>query len=111
MDVVVPNSDLMVVTEKGYGKRTEINEYRITGRGGKGIRTLALTDKNGPIVGVKVVREDDEIMLISQEGIMIRFSVTDVSRLGRATQGVKLMRLDGDDQVVALAQIAGKDDD
>src|SRR5690606_12778700 len=70
MDVVVPNSDLMVVTEKGYGKRTEINEYRITGRGGKGIRTLALTDKNGPIVGVKVVREDDEIMLISQEGIM-----------------------------------------
>lgn len=111
MDVAVAGCDLMVVTEKGYGKRTELSEYRVTGRAGKGIRTIAVTEKNGPVSGVKVVREDDEIMLISQEGIMIRFSVTDVSRMGRATQGVRLMRLEADDRVVALAKIAGKDDD
>jgi len=111
MDVVRPDSDLMVVTENGYGKRTPLDEYRVTARGGKGIRTLALTNKNGPISGVKVVRDEDDIMLISQEGIMIRMGVKDVSRLGRTTQGVKLMRLDAHDRVVALAQIAAKDDE
>jgi len=111
MDVVTSDRDLLVVTEKGYGKRTPLEEYRVTGRGGKGIRTINLTDRNGPIVGVKAVHEDDEIMLISHEGIMIRFAVRDVSRLGRATQGVRLMRLAESDRVVALAQIAGKDEE
>ncbi|MBO2521184.1 MAG: DNA gyrase subunit A [Firmicutes bacterium] len=111
MDVVRSGADLMVVTEHGYGKRTPLSEYRVTGRAGKGIRTLALTDKNGPIAGVKVVGDEDDIMLISQEGIMIRMGVSDVSRLGRATQGVKLMRLEPNDRVVALAKIAAKDDD
>lgn len=111
MDVVAPNKDLLVVTENGYGKRTPLTEYRITGRGGKGIRTLQVSEKNGPIAGVKVCREEDEIMLISHDGIMIRISVKDVSQLGRSTQGVRLMRLDADDRVVALARVVGKEDD
>ena len=111
MDVAHPDRDLLVVTQNGFGKRTPLSEYRITGRGGKGIRTIQMTDRNGPITGIKVVREDDDIMLISLEGIMIRLSVKDISRLGRSTQGVRLMRLGENDRVVALAQVATKDDD
>ena len=111
MDVVSPQRDLLVVTKNGYGKRTPLSEYRITGRGGKGIRTIQVTERNGPIAGVKVVREEDEIMMISQEGIMIRISVKDIPRLGRSTQGVRLMRLAEADYVVALAQVVGRSED
>ena len=105
MDAIRQGADVLVVTEKGFGKRTPVEEYRITARGGKGIKTLQLTERNGPIVGVKVLGEEDEVMLISREGVMIRMLVRDVSRVGRATQGVRLMRLGEGDQVVALAQV------
>ncbi|HEY8497446.1 MAG TPA: DNA gyrase C-terminal beta-propeller domain-containing protein, partial [Limnochordales bacterium] len=92
-------------------KRTPLDEYRVTGRGGKGIRTLQITEKNGPIVAVRVVRDGDEVMLISEKGIMIRMPVEEISRQGRATQGVRVMRLDAGDQLVAAALIADKDED
>lgn len=111
MDVVANGDDLLVVTENGYGKRTSIEDYRITNRGGKGIKTLNKTVKTGRIVGAKMVHENNEVMLISLEGIMIRMSVADISRLGRATQGVILMKLGEDDKVVAAAHLAAKDDD
>lgn len=111
MDVVSNGEDLLVVTEKGYGKRTGIDEYRITNRGGKGIKTLNKTDKTGRIVGAKMVYENNEIMLISHEGIMIRMAVADISRLGRNTQGVILMKLQENDKVVAAAHLVGRDEE
>ncbi|HEY8418674.1 MAG TPA: DNA gyrase C-terminal beta-propeller domain-containing protein, partial [Limnochordales bacterium] len=111
LDVVRPGADLLVVSQKGFGKRTPLDEYRVTGRGGKGIRTLQITEKNGPIVAVRVVRDGDEVMLISAAGIMLRTPVDEISRQGRATQGVRIMRLDAGDQAVAAALIAEKDDD
>jgi len=111
LDVVRPAADLLVVSQKGFGKRTPLEEYRVTGRGGKGIRTLQITEKNGPIVAVRVVRDGDEVMLISAAGIMIRTSVDEISRQGRATQGVRVMRLDAGDYAVAAALVADKDDD
>lgn len=111
MDVVANGQDLLVVTENGFGKRTGIEDYRITNRGGKGIKTLKRTAKTGRIVGAKMVNENEEVMLISMEGIMIRLSVADISRLGRDTQGVILMKLGENDKVVAAAHLAAKDDE
>ncbi|MBO8141797.1 MAG: DNA gyrase subunit A [Firmicutes bacterium] len=111
MDVVRPGADLLVVSRNGFGKLTSLDEYRLTGRGGKGIRTLQITAKNGPIAAVHTVRSGEEVMLISAEGIMIRMRADDISHQGRATQGVRLMRLDEGDYVVAVAPIVAKDDD
>lgn len=111
MDTVTDDAQLLVVTELGYGKRTSLSEYRPQTRGGKGLKTLHITEKNGPVVGMKVVREDAELMIISVEGIMIRIRVDEISLLGRTTQGVKLMRLDDNDRVVALAEFVAKEDE
>ena len=111
MDIVSNGEDLLIVTENGYGKRTSIDEYRITNRGGKGVRTLKKTDKTGRVVGAKMVYSNNEVMLISLEGIMIRMSVADISRLGRNTQGVILMKLQENDKVVAAAHLVNKDED
>lgn len=111
IDIATDDAQLLVVTELGYGKRTSLSEYRPQKRGGKGIKTLQITEKNGHIVGVKVVRDDAELMIISLEGIMIRIKVEEISLLGRATQGVRLMRLDDNDRVVALAQFVTRDDE
>lgn len=111
MDVVRPGAELLVVSEHGYGKRTPLDEYRVTNRGGKGVRTMQIIDRNGPIVAASVVRDGEEVMLISAEGIMIRMKVDDISRQGRTTQGVRLMRLDESDTVVALAHVKQKEDD
>lgn len=110
-DVVDPNKELLVATTKGYGKRTPLDEYRVTGRGGKGVLTLNATDKNGAIVGLKVVSPEDEVMFITMEGIMIRMNVSDISQTGRATQGVRLMRLEDNDSLVALARVLARDDE
>lgn len=109
--VAADDADLLVVTENGYGKRTPLSEYRTTNRAGKGIITLKKNERTGPIVGVQVVREGNEIMILSVEGIMIRLKVSDISVMGRNTQGVTLMRLDGGDKVVAVADIVGKEED
>lgn len=109
--IIIEEGDLLVVTQQGYGKRTPLAEYRVTSRGGKGIRTAHITNKTGPVVGARVVVEDHEVMMISSEGIMIRMKVADIPRQGRSTQGVRLMRLQDNDQVVAVALVAEKDDD
>ncbi|MEL7123129.1 MAG: DNA gyrase subunit A, partial [Bacteroidota bacterium] len=88
---------IMVVSANGYGKRSNVEEYRITNRGGKGVRTLSVTEKNGPLVAVKAVLENDDLMITTRSGIIIRIPVNDVSVMGRATQGVRIIRIDEDE--------------
>jgi DNA gyrase subunit A len=105
MDIARDDSDLFVITENGFGKRTPISEYRITARGGLGVRTIALTDRKGYLVGVKVVRENHEIVLQSRDGVVIRMRADGISRYGRATQGVKVMNMREGDVVSAIARM------
>jgi DNA gyrase subunit A len=100
------DADLLVVTENGYGKRTRIDEYPVKGRGGLGVKTVQLTEARGKLVGALVVRDGYAVMLMSTGGTMIRMAVEEVKRLGRATQGVIVMRLRGDEQVSTLAPVA-----
>ena len=104
-DEVLADSDLLVITARGYGKRTPLDQYRRTGRGGKGIRTLNLTEKTGPIIDARVVQPQAEVMLISSQGVMIRMAVSEISVQGRVTQGVRLMRLEEDETVVAAGTL------
>lgn len=105
MEQVRPQGQLLAATEKGYGKRTPLEEYRRQGRGGKGIITLKVTERNGPLAGIKVVGEQDEVLLMSGEGSIIRLAVREIPQQGRATQGVRLMRLEPGDRLVALAKV------
>jgi len=105
------DSDLMVVTEQGYGKRTRVTDYPVKGRGGMGVKTVQLTDAKGHLAGARIVRDGYQVMLISNGGTMIRIPVDDVKRLGRATQGVIVMRLRGDEQVSALAPVVETESD
>jgi DNA gyrase subunit A len=109
MVVVKRDATLLTVTEKGYGKRTSISDYRVTNRGGKGIINIKCTDKNGRVVDIKEVVTDDELMLITQKGIIIRQPVKQISVIGRATQGVKLINLDANDRVVDVARVVTGD--
>ena len=97
---------ILTVTELGYGKRTDVQEYRIISRGGVGVQNIKVTDKNGKAVAVQAVKDDDELMLISQNGIIIRTPASGISLIGRATQGVRVMKLDQGDKVVSAAKIA-----
>lgn len=106
MDIVREGADLLVITETGFGKRTDLGEYRIQSRGGKGIKTMKMTDRNGAIVGSKVVSaEQDELMVITAEGVILRTSVENISKIGRDTQGVRIIRLDENDRVVSLTRV------
>jgi DNA gyrase subunit A len=105
MEMVDPDADLLIVTKKGFGKRTRLEEYRPQGRGGKGLITYKITKKTGEVVGIRVVKEEDEVMLISKDGIVIRLNVKDISRMGRITQGVTLMKLDEGNSLVSIAKI------
>jgi len=105
MDVVKKGHDLLVVSEQGYGKRTDIDEYRLQSRGGSGVLTMKITEKNGPVVDLRVVHPEDELLLITQRGVVIRQKVSDISQVGRNTQGVRLIRLDERDKVSAVARI------
>jgi len=105
MEAVLPEAFLLTVTANGFGKRTRLSEYRIQSRGGKGIINIRNTGRNGPVVAVQVVRVEEEIMMISLEGIMIRLKAGDISTMGRSTQGVTLMRMDEHDFVVAVARV------
>jgi DNA gyrase subunit A len=111
MEIVNEAEDLLVITEAGIGKRTSLTEYRRQSRGGKGIKTMKLTAKHGLIVGAKVVSENDEVMVITAEGIILRTSVSDISQTGRDTQGVRIIRLDESDRVVTLAKVVGNGKD
>ncbi len=100
-----PDADLLVVSENGYGKRSNIDDYRITKRGGKGVVTLKVTDKTGALVAIKQVVDSDDLMIVNKSGITIRISVEDLRVMGRATQGVKLIRLNDEDSISSVAQI------
>ncbi|MFT9496980.1 DNA gyrase subunit A [Anaerosolibacter sp.] len=106
MELVSEGSDLLVVSEYGFGKRTDLEEYRIQSRGGKGIITYNTKDKTGLIVGAKVVSDEDDVMLISTGGVIIRLEVRHISRMGRNTQGVTLMRVGQDTNIVSIAKVA-----
>ena len=105
MDIVEESDDVLIVTSKGYGKRTPLSEYRIQSRGGKGIKTLHLTPKNGHVVGLKVVREDQDLMIITESGTLIRTSMEGISTMGRNTQGVKLIHIRDDDEVATVTLV------
>ena len=105
MVVVKRASALLTVCENGYGKRSEISEYRLTNRGGKGVINIKTTDRNGPVVAVKEVVDDDELMIISHHGIIIRMSLGAIRVMGRATQGVRLINLDEGDKVIDVARV------
>ncbi len=105
------NGTLLTVTEKGYSKRTPLTEFRTQMRGGKGMIGMKIVPRNGRLIGVMVVNDEDEIMMITKDGIMIRVSVAEISTMGRATQGVKTMRLVDDDKVVAIARVIANDEE
>src|SRR5438309_2011451 len=111
MEVVRPGGKLLTVTERGYGKRTEIDEYRVQSRGGVGIINIATSDRNGEVVGVAYVQDGDELLLITQQGMILRTQANDVRSIGRATQGVKLIDIEPGDQVVSLARLVEKEEE
>ncbi len=111
MEVVRPGSTLLTVTEHGYGKRTELDEYRVQSRGGVGIINIQTTERNGRVVGMASVHDEDEFMLITQQGKILRTVARDIRTIGRATQGVRLIEIDAEDRVVALARLAEKEDE
>ncbi len=105
MVVVKRDATLLTVSENGYGKRTSIADYRVTNRGGKGVINIKTTDRNGEVVAIKEVLDDDELILITKNGITNRQSVKAISVIGRNTQGVRLIQLDKDDKVTDVARV------
>jgi DNA gyrase subunit A len=99
------DANLLVVSENGYGKRSNMDDYRITKRGGKGVKTLNITDKTGKLVAIKQVGDDDDLMIINRSGITIRISVSELRVMGRATQGVRLIKLNDDDRISSVEKI------
>ena len=104
------DTNILVVSENGFGKRSDLEDYRITNRGGKGVKTISITDKTGSLVTLKNVTDQDDLMIINKSGIAIRMAVSDLRVMGRATQGVKLINLKDDDSIAAVAKVM-KDDD
>ena len=106
MTVVKPGGTLLTVTEKGYGKRTELDEYRVQARGGIGLINIQTSARNGRVTGVVYVKQDDELMLITEHGKILRMVTRGIRSIGRATQGVRLIEIDDQDQVVSMARLA-----
>ena len=104
MDLLEEDKDLLVISEYGYGKRTPLDNYRVQTRGGKGVKTYNIKDNTGPLVNAKVVDKDDEVMMISFLGTIIRLCAADISKMGRTTQGVRLMKMGSGDRVVSVAK-------
>jgi DNA gyrase subunit A len=111
MEVVRPGGTILTVAQNGYGKRTELDEYRITSRGGYGIINIQTSDRNGKVVGIAFVYEDEQVLLISQQGMILRTRAGDIRAIGRATQGVRLIEMEEGDMVVAVAKLEEKDDE
>ncbi len=110
--ICIPNNEMnvMVVSEKGYGKRSDIEEYRVTNRGGKGVKTINITDKTGELIAIKAVTDKDDLMIINKSGIIIRLAVADLRVIGRATQGVRLINLKEDDDIAAVTKVEVEDE-
>jgi DNA gyrase subunit A len=107
-----PQKDsLLVVSEKGFGKRSEVEEYRKTNRGAKGVKTINVTEKTGNLIAIKVVRDEDDLMIINKSGVTIRMAVEELRVMGRATQGVRLIRLDDDDEIASVAKVEVEDEE
>ena len=104
-------SNILVVSENGYGKRSSLEDYRITNRGGKGVKTISITDKTGSLVSIKNVTDEDDLMIINKSGIAIRMAVEDLRVMGRATQGVKLINLKGSDSIAAVAKVMKEEEE
>ena len=111
MEIIEPDQEILVVTENGYGKRTPESEYRLQSRGGMGVKTCQITDKNGPLSAVKAVDGTEDLMLITINGMLIRMDVNDISITGRSTQGVRLMRLAGDELIATVAKVEKEEDE
>ena len=111
LDLVEPGTTLLAVSENGYGKRTEMEEYRLTRRGGKGIITMKTTDKTGRVIGVRMVTDDDQIMLVTSGGKVIRLRVNEIRVIGRNTQGVRLIGLEEGERVASVARLAEREDE
>ncbi len=109
MEVVREGGTMLTVTQSGYGKRTELEEYRLQSRGGVGIINIQTSERNGKVVGMAYVHDDDELMLISQQGMILRMVAKDVRSIGRATQGVRLLGVEEGDQVVSVARLAERE--
>lgn len=109
--VISDNKEVLVITENGYGKRTAASEYPVKGRGGKGIKTANITEKNGPLAGLTTVDGSEDILLITDKGVIIRFNVDSVSQTGRATLGVRLMKMEEDTKVVTMATVEPEEDE
>ena len=107
----VSTTTLLTVTEQGFGKRTAIDEYRVQSRGGVGIINIATTSRNGLVVGVAYVQEGDELLVITQQGMILRMQTNDVRSIGRATQGVTLINIEGEDKVVSIARLVEKEEE
>ena len=103
-------SNILVVSENGYGKRSSLEDYRVTNRGGKGVKTISITEKTGNLVAIKNVTDDDDLMIINKSGIAIRLEVNDLRVMGRATQGVRLINLKGKDSIAAVAKVLHEED-
>ena len=103
--------DILVVSEKGYGKRSPLEDYRATNRGGKGVKTISITDKTGGLIAIKNVTDDDDLMIINKSGIAIRLLVDHLRVMGGATQGVRLINLKGDDAIAAVTQVPRDEDE
>lgn len=110
--ISINNSEItvLVVSEKGYGKRTDIDDYRVTNRGGKGVKTINVTDKTGELVAIKDVTDNDDLMIINKSGIVIRIGVSDLRVMGRATQGVRLITFKGDDSIASITKVEHEDE-
>ncbi|NRF37829.1 DNA gyrase subunit A [Pedobacter foliorum] len=106
-----PGATVLVVSEKGYGKRTDIEDYRVTNRGGKGVKTINVTEKTGTLVAIKNVTDADDLMIINKSGIVIRIVVSELRVMGRATQGVRLINLKGNDEIASVARIDHDEDE
>ncbi len=111
MEVLRPGGTILSVTERGYGKRTELDEYRLQSRGGIGIINIQTSDRNGKVVGISQVTDDEELMLITQQGKILRMASKDIRTIGRSTQGVRLIDIEGDDCAVSIARLAEEDDE
>ncbi len=114
MAIVAPNDPthtILTISEKGTGKRTEANDYRLTNRGGKGVKTMEVTEKTGDVIAIKSVAENEDLMITTKSGIVIRMPVTDIRVMGRATQGVRVIRLDGDDDIADVTVVPHEEDE
>ena len=111
MDVLASGGTILSVTEQGYGKRTDLEEYRVQSRGGIGIINIQTSERNGKVIGVAQVSDDDELMLITEQGKILRMAANTIRAIGRATQGVRLIDIEGDDRAVSIARLEEQDEE